>query len=499
MNVQGGKDENAKKAADAPTSAATATTTKTATAPATATIPPKPTTTTTTTTTAPTSTTTATKAAPTTTTTTAPTTTTATKAAPTTTTTTAPRAASTEAEAKASTTMPSAQPLAPTEATPSDTTMRTADAVTVVPKADWHDMETAHMGATAIDERTCAFRLWAPHAAEMWIVVSKVGEATHFCRYPMEDIGDSIWAIQLTGFHTRLMTYHIDIKPNWNDCYHSEGEIISRRDPWAKRTVFESNECYIVPSLNKASEKFDMPPWNELIMYELHIGTYPAPGDGRPLARTAAQLERIRQMGFNALEIMPLQEFGGKWGYNPRLLQAVHGPFGTPEDLTALVHEAHTQGMACILDIVLNHGSAHANSLWNWDGYGPNGNGGIFFEGESDTGWGRKLAFQVPMVRDLIVSAARTFLEDYNMDGLRFDSVHNMPWQFLKDVVGELKRRHPGKILIAEITPENPAICRDVKFDGCWVHSTYYDMVEICLGLREGRTGSPPKATAASP
>eukprot|EP00920_Eleutheroschizon_duboscqi_P006915 GHVT01016079.1.p1 GENE.GHVT01016079.1~~GHVT01016079.1.p1 ORF type:complete len:354 (-),score=98.24 GHVT01016079.1:261-1172(-) len=143
--------------------------------------------------------------------------------------------------------------------------------------------------------------------------------------------------------------------------------------------------------------------------------------------------------------------------------------------------------MAVIFDLVLNHGSAHFNSLWKWDGYGPNNNGGIFFEGGQETPWGRTFAFQQPMVRQMIRAASQVFLEEFNADGLRFDSVHNMPWKFLQELTAGLRAAFPGRILIAEVTPENPKICNDAGFDSCWIHSGYYDMIQIMQKRDGGR------------
>lgn len=92
---------------------------------------------------------------------------------------------------------------------------------------------------------------------------------------------------------------------------------------------------------------------------------------------------------------MPVTEFGGSWGYNPRSCLAVHPAYGTPDDLRALVDRAAALGVAVLADICLNHGAARLNALWNWDGYGPDGCGGIYFDrGGGDTPWGKKFAFE---------------------------------------------------------------------------------------------------------
>lgn len=113
---------------------------------------------------------------------------------------------------------------------------------------------------------------------------------------------------------------------------------------------------------------------------------------------------------------------------------------------------------------MLNHGSSKRNSLWNWDGFGKDNCGGIYFEGEKDTPWGRRFAFHKPEVRDYLKECCRVWIEEYHCDGLRMDSVHNMPWWLLQQLTWEIKDTYPEQILIAEITPENPAVVTDAGF-----------------------------------
>jgi len=75
--------------------------------------------------------------------------------------------------------------------------------------------------------------------------------------------------------------------------------------------------------------------------------------------------------------------------------------------------------------------------------------GGIYFEGGEDTPWGKKFAFHKREVREMIKASARMFIEEYNGDGLRFDSVHNMPWDLLQEITGDMRHRYPNKIKIA--------------------------------------------------
>ncbi|OEH77180.1 alpha catalytic domain-containing protein [Cyclospora cayetanensis] len=288
---------------------------------------------------------------------------------------------------------------------------------------------------------------------------------------PMESEGEGdLWSVCLAGVQEG-MRYHFVLSSKRNDCYYQEGELLHRRDPYARFCDFNSNDCFVVapPLLKAAAEKAagpaDMPdiqPWNRWIIYELHPGTFVSPKGGQTVFEAVGEkIDYIASLGFTAVELMPVQEFGGLWGYNPRLLFAIHSPYGTPQALKALVHHCHKKKMAVIFDLVLNHGSAKLNSLWNWDGYGQHNNGGIYFEGGGESGWGRKFAFHKREIRQMIKEAAAAFIEEYDADALRLDSVHNLPWNLLQELTGYLKSRFPSKMLIAEITPENPRIMRN--------------------------------------
>lgn len=88
---------------------------------------------------------------------------------------------------------------------------------------------------------------------------------------------------------------------------------------------------------------------------------------------------------------------------------------------------AHSLGLAVIVDVVLHHGAPDGNALWNYDGWGPDNNGGIYHEGAPDTEWGRQFAFWKREVIDMVSSTASMWLREYRVDGLRFDSANDLP------------------------------------------------------------------------
>eukprot|EP01055_Gregarina_sp_Pseudo9_P005810 Gregarina_sp_Pseudo_9__5809@NODE_87_length_4395_cov_6_813361_g79_i0_p2_GENE_NODE_87_length_4395_cov_6_813361_g79_i0NODE_87_length_4395_cov_6_813361_g79_i0_p2_ORF_typecomplete_len620_score56_07Alphaamylase/PF00128_24/1_5e42CBM_48/PF02922_18/2_8e06Alphaamylase_C/PF02806_18/5_1e06hDGE_amylase/PF14701_6/7_4e05hDGE_amylase/PF14701_6/1e03GHL10/PF02638_15/0_00045GHL5/PF14872_6/2_2GHL5/PF14872_6/2_6Melibiase/PF02065_18/0_027_NODE_87_length_4395_cov_6_813361_g79_i023474206 len=356
------------------------------------------------------------------------------------------------------------------------------------------------LGCTIHQDGTLEFGLWAPHAKAIKVILSN-GVECELVQSPKPEvfhckIKQEVWNADTAQSSSSPLglTYHYEIEPSWNDCFSTEGAILSRRDPYARLTDFESNECFVPvwesPLLTPNSPFFvnydSRPSWSNsaLNIYELHVGSFPKRDPDDKNCFSSIPLDHIYSSGFNAIELMPVQEFGGSWGYNPRLLMAIHPFFGTPCDLREFVIQCHKKSLKVILDIVLNHGSAKRNSLWNFDGYGPNNNGGIYFQNGKETGWGRQFNFESSQVLHYIRDACRYFVEMMNVDGLRFDSVHNMQYRFTKELLVELKRAYPDRFFIAEVTPEDPKVCRDLHFDSVWVHADYYDAMKL---LKDGR------------
>ncbi|CAE8627775.1 unnamed protein product [Polarella glacialis] len=343
----------------------------------------------------------------------------------------------------------------------------------------WHLANAC--GPRWISDEVCSFRVWAPHGESVAVEIQDGGEIREV---KLAREGD-FWSGEAPC--KPGIRYRIALGSTWNDCFAQEGARLIRRDPCAREYEFDSCWSILHPPI-RTPPAFSAPKFNELIIYELHVGSFvPSADESRAFSATTSRLEYIANLGFNCIQVMPTAEFGGIWGYNSRQLLASHGPWGTAAEMRELVDRAHTLGLAVLFDVVLNHGSAKMNSLWNWDGYGPDKCGGIYFEGEADTPWGKRFAFQKAEIQDYLKQACRTWIEEYGVDGLRFDSVHNMPWWLLQQMTCGLKEHYPNKILIAEITPENPRVVTDAGFHSCWLHATHFDSLKAMQG-EGGRT-----------
>jgi malto-oligosyltrehalose trehalohydrolase len=155
-------------------------------------------------------------------------------------------------------------------------------------------------------------------------------------------------------------------------------------------------------------------PWEQAIIYELHIGAFTGEGTFRAATERLAYLA---ETGFTAIEIMPVAHFPGQrgWGYDGVFPYAPHSAYGIADDLKALVDAAHGLGLMVFLDVVYNHFGPLGNFLQT---YAP-----AFFRQDDPTPWGARIAFEQPPVRRFFIENALYWLDEYRLDGLRLDAV----------------------------------------------------------------------------
>lgn len=209
-------------------------------------------------------------------------------------------------------------------------------------------------------------------------------------------------------------------------------------------------------------------PWEEAVVYELHVGTFSPEGtfDG-----VRERLRHLAELGVTAIELMPIADFSGarNWGYDGVLPYAPDSAYGAPDDLKRLVDDAHGLGLMVLLDVVYNH-------------FGPDGNYlGVYakqlFTGRHHTPWGDAIDFTVPEVRSFFIHNALYWLEEYRFDGLRLDAVHaivdDSEPDFLTELAQTVHRRFAGERSIHLVLEnEENAARRLVRNDGRPRHYT---------------------------
>jgi len=204
--------------------------------------------------------------------------------------------------------------------------------------------------------------------------------------------------------------------------------------------------------------------WEELVIYELHLGTFSESGD---FAGAIAHLDDLAALGVSAIELMPIAEFPGRrnWGYDGVQMFAPASRYGRPDELKALVEACHARGLAVLLDVVYNH-------------FGPEGNylpavAPDFFTERHHTPWGAAVNYDGPQsrpVRDFVVHNALYWLLEFNFDGLRLDAVHAIVDDSLPDIVTEIaetiRRRVTGREVHLILENDRNEAHRLVRCDG---------------------------------
>jgi maltooligosyltrehalose trehalohydrolase len=246
------------------------------------------------------------------------------------------------------------------------------------------------------------FRLWAPAARRVDCRFEGDGAKT----LPMRPCEDGWFELTTTaaGAGTRYR-YQVDGTPVPDPASRFQPEDVSGPSEVIDPAAFDWRD-----------RSWTGRNWEEMVLYELHAGTFSATGDFTGVER---HLDHVADLGVTGIELMPVADFPGRWnwGYDGVLLFAPDHRYGRPEDLKRLVEACHTRGLAILLDVVYNH-------------FGPEGNylhlyARQFFTERHHTPWGAAIDFDGPRsgpVRDFYIENALYWLEEFHFDGLRFDA-----------------------------------------------------------------------------
>lgn len=314
-----------------------------------------------------------------------------------------------------------------------------------------------------VQPKGAAFRVWAPHAESL----SVVGSFNNWdpTANPMQrEEGDTWFALVDGAEEGQGYLYHIR---------NGEKEF-TRPDPRGR--VMENsvgNTLVWKPRPEEAGPAFTAPKMNDLVIYEMHVGSFHVPegAEHGTFASAAEKMPYLKSLGINAIEVMPVAEFAGdlSWGYNPASPFAVESAYGGPQGLLAFVKAAHAHGIAVIMDVVYNHFGPSDLGLWQFDGWSENDKGGIYFYNDhrSSTPWGdTRPDYGRGEVRTYIRDNALMWFEEYGVDGLRWDmtvfirSCQGNPghpdddlsegWGLMQWVNDEIHAQYPDAITIAE-------------------------------------------------
>jgi maltooligosyltrehalose trehalohydrolase len=237
------------------------------------------------------------------------------------------------------------------------------------------------------------------------------------------------------------------------------------------------------------AERSAAPGAAELVIYEMHIGTFTPEGTFEAAASHLAQLAEI---GVTAIEVMPVAEFPGHhgWGYDGVYISAPHSAYGGPAGLAKLVAAAHEHGLEVILDVVYNHvGASGVKALQR---FGP------YFTSQYETPWGQAINFDgadSDPVREWVLQSAESWVRDYNLDGLRLDAIHSIYDSSADHIVAEIVRRvhavRDDAWVIAESGLNDPRVTRVPELGGygcnaAWADDFHHALRAVLTNERDG-------------
>ncbi len=225
-------------------------------------------------------------------------------------------------------------------------------------------------------------------------------------------------------------------------------------------------------------------------LYEMHIGTFTREGTWKA---AAAELPELAAAGITVLEIMPVADFAGRfgWGYDGVNLFAPCRLYGTPDDFKQFVDQAHAHGLGVILDVVYNHVGPSGNFLGR---FAPQ-----YFHSKAKTDWGDAINFDgvdSGPVREFFRTNARYWTEEFHLDGLRLDATQNIydtSEPHIVQEIGEAVRagaRNRKTIVVAENEPQDSRLIRPLErggygLSGIWNDDFHHSAIVALTGRRE--------------
>lgn len=336
------------------------------------------------------------------------------------------------------------------------------------------------MGSIPYDGGT-TFRVWAPNADTVNIAGQFNNWSSSLAQLVSENNG--FWSLD---YRNAVPTHE------YKYVIRNGNQTLWKIDPQSEQvTNSVGNSVIFDPdAFTWNDNSFNMKPWNELVIYEMHVGTFnDAPG-GLPGNFDSAilKLDHLQQLSVTALELMPINEFPGdfSWGYNLSDPFAVESIYGGPSALKRFVDEAHQRNIAVFLDVVYNHWGPNDLELWQFDGWNVGGWGGIYFynDNRAQTPWGdTRPDFGRGEVRQYIRDNVFQWTQDYHLDGFRFDSTLNIRttnngdnsdgWSLMQWINDDIDNSQPWKYVIAEDMQNNAWLTKTTSsggagFDGQW-------------------------------
>jgi maltooligosyltrehalose trehalohydrolase len=324
------------------------------------------------------------------------------------------------------------------------------------------------LGARPLDDDATEFRVWAPRAESISLKLRNQ-------ELGLESAGYGVYEVVAPAGAGDDYLFSVDGRRLPDPC--------SRSQPRGLRGPSQ------VVEVSVQSSSFRAPSLAELVIYELHVGTFTSEGTFDAMCKHLAELA---QLGITAIEIMPVAEFPGSrgWGYDGVYLSAAQSSYGGPKGLQRLVQAAHANGLAVILDVVYNHvGASGVKAL---EAFGP------YFTEKYETPWGRAINYDdadCDPVREWVLQSATGWVRDFAIDGLRLDAIHAIFDSSAEHIVEAIAERvhqvRDDALVIAESGLNDPRVMRPrdrggYACDSAWADDFHHSLRTLLTGDRDG-------------
>ncbi len=315
------------------------------------------------------------------------------------------------------------------------------------------------LGARPRADGLTTFRVWAPRPGSVSV---RIGDS----EVALDHAGDGIYEVVAPARAGDDYLFVVDGTPLPDPC--------SR---WQPEGLRGPSRVLEPPAL----AAFATPAPRELVIYELHIGTFTDQGT---FEAAIPLLPELASLGITAIEIMPVAEFPGArgWGYDGVYISAAQSSYGGPRGLARLVQAAHDAGLAVILDVVYNH--VGASGVTALEAFGP------YFTDRLQTPWGRAIDYGVTAVREWVVQSAVGWVRDFGIDGLRLDAIHSIFDTSSEHIVAAIARRvhdvRGDALVIGEIGMADPGKHGGPACDALWVDDFHHALHALLTGERDG-------------
>jgi maltooligosyltrehalose trehalohydrolase len=316
----------------------------------------------------------------------------------------------------------------------------------------WH----RPFGALPLDAGTVEFRVWAPSASAVAVRING-GE------HPLGHVCDGVYAGEVAAAADDDYLFVLDGDRALPDpCSRFQPDGIK-----GPSRIVDTSRFSIAPGPELRLE--------ELVLYELHVGTFTLAGT---FDAVVPELQRLRALGVTAIELMPVATFPGErgWGYDGVYAYAPHPAYGGPAGLARLVDAAHRAGLGVVLDVVYNHIGPGSEAI---GAFGP------YFTDRHHTFWGAAIDYSQRGVREWAIGNAQLWTREYGIDGLRLDAVHAIYDDSPVHVLRELRDRVDG-LVTSEMGHDDFRPLTEWGHDAMWLDNLHHELHVLLTGEHEG-------------